>query len=88
MDDMSVAISGWVIAAAIVSVVVMAAMYFLPTMIAIVRDHRQILAIATFNVLLGWTMFGWVWALVWSLTQPPPARIVVMPQPSPPPPST
>ncbi len=87
MDDMSVAISGWLIAAAIVSVVVMAATYFLPTMIAIVRDHRQILAIATLNVLLGWTMLGWVWALVWSLTQPP-ARIVVMPQPAAPPPST
>ena len=41
--------------------------YFLPTMIAYKRRHRNFLAILALNIFLGWTLFGWVGALVWSL---------------------
>jgi hypothetical protein len=42
-------------------------MYFLPSIIAIVRSKRDITAIVLLNLFLGWTMIGWVVALVWAL---------------------
>jgi hypothetical protein len=45
-------------------------MYFLPAIIAAARQHRQTLAIFALNLLLGWSVIGWIIALVWSLTAP------------------
>jgi len=42
-------------------------MYFLPSLIAIVRSKRDILGIVLLNFFLGWTFIGWVVALVWAL---------------------
>ena len=42
--------------------------YFLPTLVAGYRRHRQTLAICLLNLLLGWTGLGWIAALVWSAT--------------------
>lgn len=42
--------------------------YFLPYFIAVKRKHHQKLAIDWLNLLLGWTVLGWVIALIWSLT--------------------
>jgi hypothetical protein len=42
--------------------------YFLPWFIAMGRDHHQRSAIAVLNLLAGWTLIGWVVALVWSCT--------------------
>ena len=42
--------------------------YFLPTVVAGSRRHRDRTAIFVLNLLAGWTFFGWVAALVWSLT--------------------
>ena len=42
--------------------------YFLPLAIAIRRKHHQKLAIGAVNVLLGWTLLGWLFAFFWSLT--------------------
>ena len=52
------------------------ALYFLPTLIAAGRRKRNTLAIFALNLFLGWTMLGWVLALVWSLSvdAQPPAR--------------
>ena len=44
------------------------ALYFLPSIIAGHRKHRNRGAIKALNLLLGWTFVGWVIALVWSLT--------------------
>lgn len=44
-----------------------AAIYFLPTLIAEKRRHRNSSAILLINFLLGWTLFGWVGALVWAI---------------------
>ena len=41
--------------------------YFLPTLIAFLRLHKNKLAIFLFNLLLGWTVLGWVVSLVWSV---------------------
>lgn len=54
--------------------------YFLPTIVATLRNHRNAGAIVAVNVLLGWTFIGWVVALVWSMTNPAPP-VVVQQQP-------
>jgi hypothetical protein len=41
-------------------------MYFLPSIIALVRGKRDIVAILLLNLFLGWTLIGWVVALVWA----------------------
>lgn len=48
-------------------ILVVASVYFLPTIIAFVRQKRNGVAIAVLNLLLGWTFIGWVVALVWSV---------------------
>lgn len=42
--------------------------YFLPTIIAASRGHRNAAAIFMLNLFLGWTFLGWVVSLVWSFT--------------------
>lgn len=42
-------------------------MYFLPSIIALVRSKRDILAIFLLNLFLGWSVIGWIVALVWAL---------------------
>ena len=41
--------------------------YFLPFIIALARKHVDSTAIFVLNLFLGWTFFGWVVALVWSV---------------------
>jgi len=47
---------------------VLVAGYFLPTIIALSRNHHNACAICALNCFLGWTVIGWIAALVWSLT--------------------
>ena len=42
--------------------------YFVPSIIAIWRDHHQKAGIILLNLLVGWTGVFWVLALVWSVT--------------------
>jgi hypothetical protein len=42
-------------------------MYFLPSIIALAKSKRDITAIVLLNFFLGWTMIGWVVALVWAV---------------------
>ena len=56
------------------------AVYFLPAVVAGLRRHRKALAIFALDLLLGWTLVGWIAALVWALKSADPAdpaRIVV-----------
>jgi T4 superinfection immunity protein/putative oligomerization/nucleic acid binding protein len=39
------------------------AIYFIPTIVAIVGRHRRWLLIALINVLFGWTIIGWLVAV-------------------------
>lgn len=45
-----------------------AAVYFIPCWVAISRRHRSQLAIGVLNIFLGWTVLGWILALVWACT--------------------
>ena len=42
--------------------------YLLPSFIAIMRGHQSWWAIVACNMLLGWTVVGWIFAFGWSLT--------------------
>ena len=48
-----------------------AALYFLPALVARRRRHHNTLAIFALNLLAGWTAVGWIIVLVWALTRPP-----------------
>jgi len=47
-------------------------MYFLPSIIALARNKRDILAIFLLNLFLGWSVIGWIVALVWAVKQDAP----------------
>jgi hypothetical protein len=51
-------------------VLILLAIYFLPTLIG--SRKRNAGAIFAMNLLLGWTLVGWVVSLVWALTQDAP----------------
>lgn len=44
--------------------------FFLPSIIAYRKYHRNSEAIFLTNCFLGWTGFGWIVALIWSATNP------------------
>ena len=41
-------------------------MYFLPSIVALLRNKRDTLAIFLLNLFLGWSVVGWIVALVWA----------------------
>jgi hypothetical protein len=41
-------------------------MYFLPSIIALLRSKRDTLAIFLLNFFLGWSVIGWIVALIWA----------------------
>jgi hypothetical protein len=43
-------------------------LYLFPTVVAANRKHNNEGAILALNLLLGWTVLGWVIAMVWALT--------------------
>jgi hypothetical protein len=46
--------------------IILIVLYFIPTAIASVRNHNNITSIFILNIFLGWTVLGWVGALIWS----------------------
>lgn len=49
--------------------------YFLPTIIALVRHKRNTVSILLLNLFLGWTFIGWIIALVWASAVDTPAVV-------------
>ena len=50
-------------------------MYFLPSIIALARSKRDLLAIFLLNFFLGWSVIGWVVALVWAAKNDAPMMV-------------
>jgi hypothetical protein len=50
-------------------------MYFLPTIIALIKSKRDAVAILLLNVFLGWSVIGWIIALVWAAKNDAPAVV-------------
>jgi hypothetical protein len=47
--------------------------YFLPTIIGLWKENS--VAICALNLFVGWTVIGWVVALIWALTENPRRRV-------------
>ena len=58
-----------------IAAVLALALYFLPAVVADRRKRHDVLTLALFNACLGWTVFGWLLALYWSLQPNPPKNI-------------
>ena len=66
-------------AAALATVVLIAAsvvLYFVPYLVARDRDHPNKTAILLLDICLGWTLLGWVAALVWAYSAKSTAVVV------------
>lgn len=50
----------------LIILVLMLIVYFLPTIVARYRFHRNTAGVFVLNLFAGWTMIGWIGALVWS----------------------
>ena len=61
---------GFIVAimALLVALAVGALIYIVPAVLAFHNRKRNAIAIAALNLFLGWTLVGWVAALVWALT--------------------
>jgi hypothetical protein len=46
-------------------------LYFAPTIVAGIRRHHNMGPLVVVNVLLGWTLIGWVVALAMAFSKPP-----------------
>jgi hypothetical protein len=62
-------------AATIVWVILAFIIYFIPTIIAFIHlknepRHKYACGIFCLNLFLGWTILGWIGALVWALCNP------------------
>lgn len=56
----------------IIALLLAVLLYLLPTLVAWRRGHHNRLAICVLNIGLGWTLLGWMVALVWAVTRPAP----------------
>ena len=67
----------------LIVLLVSALLYFIPVLVALGRLHHNTLAIFMLNLFLGWTLLGWVGALVWACTavQAPAPVLVVQNNP-------
>ena len=64
----------------IIPLVLLLAVYFLPTMIGFRKRNAG--AIFALNLLLGWTLIGWIAALVWALTVEDAPNTLLVQQPT------
>lgn len=48
-------------------VILLVTVYFLPSIVAARRKHVNFTAIFILNLFLGFTLFGWVFALIWAV---------------------
>ena len=44
-----------------------AILYLLPTLIAFGREHPSRQNVAILNIILGWTLIGWIAVFLWAL---------------------
>jgi hypothetical protein len=68
----------------VVGIVLGAAAYFAPTIVAVLVRGRHLAAVIVLNVFLGWSLVGWVVALALAfMGKGEPGTVVVMPSASP-----
>ena len=50
----------------VVALLVLSPIYFIPSIVAWARQCRRIGGVFVVNLFLGWTVLGWIGALVWA----------------------
>lgn len=68
---------------AYLSFIFVPALYLLPTYEAWKKNHQNLAAISLVNVFLGWSLIGWVAALVWAFKNPTLSQQVLEPASAP-----
>ena len=63
-------------------VLVVAAVYFMPTIVATAKHHHATAGVFWVNLLIGWTVVGWFVAFIWAFS-PRRAEPVVAAAPAP-----
>jgi hypothetical protein len=61
----------------LLSLLLTAALYLLPVIVALSREHPSWMGIAVVDLLLGWTVIGWIIALAWACSGAKPNHLVV-----------
>lgn len=56
----------------IISGIVGLVIYFIPSIVAFQKDRANKVTILLINIFLGWSLIGWIVALVMALKQPAP----------------
>ena len=51
-------------------------LYFMPTIVG--HKHRNVLSIFLVNFFLGWTVIGWVIAMIWACSADAPPQVLVI----------
>jgi thiosulfate reductase cytochrome b subunit len=54
-------------AGAVAMFLVFAVLYLLPSLVAAMRGVRRAAGLSILNLLLGWTVLGWIGALIWAV---------------------
>jgi hypothetical protein len=47
--------------------IILSLIYFMPTIIALSREHKEGLYIFLINLFIGWTFVGYLVALLWAI---------------------
>lgn len=68
---------GGILAAGMIYAIVLVLLYFTPTITAVMRKNHNSIAIFVLNLLLGWTLIGWIIALIWAYKVPTTERIII-----------
>jgi len=64
----------------LIFMLILMGVYFLPSIIAAIRRHHNGISIALLNLFLGWTFIGWLIALIWACSSPPPQSQIIIQQ--------
>ncbi|MEN5032958.1 superinfection immunity protein [Pseudomonas sp. Ps21-P2] len=72
MGDQPGGLNGFGTFIAFSGIVVIPAFYMLPTIEAWLRESSNLPSIAAVNLFLGWSIIGWVFALIWAFRKPTP----------------
>lgn len=75
LDSTNTALGGTSLVLGLLFWAILIGLYWVPTIIAVLRHHHNIAMIAVINGLLGWTFIGWVVALAMAFSSPPVAAV-------------
>jgi hypothetical protein len=64
----------------VLAAVVGLVLYFAPFLIALAGNRRNLLGIGALNLLLGWTVVGWIVAFLWAVVQDAPVAVAHHPR--------